>query len=170
MLTRAEGKKQRAAIMREIAREHRRTQREQLRTLRETLRDARASRLLAIRDARHRCKVGRLAARARARELRAKLMAEMRAAVLAERQGARNSCAAATEAAKTIADRVQRARAELEAERTFRAEMRRIERSNRERRKELRATAPRRRSERRSESDDECAATSRPSSSACSNV
>jgi hypothetical protein len=57
--------------------------------------------------------------------------------------------------AKGIADRVQRARAELAAEQSFRAEMRRIERGNRQRARELALQRPRVRGEKQSEADDE---------------
>jgi hypothetical protein len=153
MLTRAEGRRQRADIMKQIAREHRKTQREQLVQLRGEIRDAKAKRRLAVHDARNRCKTGRLAARARARELRVRLLAEMRAAVKAEKEQARASCSASLGEAKALGDRLARARAELLAERKFRADMRRIERGNRARAKELRSHT--KRGQKQGESDDE---------------
>jgi hypothetical protein len=155
MLTRAEGRRQRREIMGQIAREHRREQREQLARLRVELRDARSMRSAAFKAAKARCKTDRLAARARARELRARLLQELRETVRKERQSALSECNRAVEEARAISDKVQRARAELEAERRYRREMRRIERGNRQRFKEAkRATS----AERRGESDDEVVA------------
>jgi hypothetical protein len=152
MLTRAEGRRQRREIMKEIAREHRREQREKLAHLRQELRDARALRQTALRQAKDRCRTDRLAARARARELRARLLAELRQAVRAERTRAKEDCAAGLAEARAIADNVQRARAELAAERKYRRDLARIERANRQRFKETRRATS---AERRGESDDE---------------
>jgi hypothetical protein len=77
----------------------------------------------------------------------------MRQAVQSERQAARNACKADLAAARALQSHVEQARAKLAAEQRFRREMRRIERSNRERRSEL---APKRaHRERMTESDDE---------------
>jgi len=154
MFTRAEGRRQRREIMRQIAREHRREQRETLTRLRHELGDARAMRSAALRQAKERCRADRLAARARARELRAKLMHELREAVRRERAGALTECKRGLEEARAISDRVARARAELEAERRYRREMRRIEQGNRQRLKETKRASG---AERRGESDEEVA-------------
>jgi hypothetical protein len=152
MLTRAEGKRQRAAILRDIAREHRRTQREQLARLRQDLRDARAARSAALKLAKERCRADKRAARARARELRARLMQELRDAVRLERQGAATECRRAVEEARSLADKVSRSRAELEAERRYRRDMRRIEHGNKQR---LQEAKQRTRAERQAESDED---------------
>jgi hypothetical protein len=152
MLTRAEGRRQRREIMQQIAREHRREQRELLTRLRQEIRDARAMRAAALRQAKERCRADRLAARARARELRARLMQELREAVRRERAEALTECKRGLEEARAISDKVARARAELEAERRYRRDMRRIESGNRQRVKEAKRAS---RADRRGESDDE---------------
>lgn len=138
--------------MAEIAREERRQQREHLRALKAAIKDARASHHQSIRHAKESCRAARLDARRRASELRARLLLELRVAVAAERQAARSSCASLRGEAREHKERHARARAELAAERAFRAEMRRIERSNRARRREIARGSAR---ERASESDDE---------------
>jgi hypothetical protein len=146
--------------MREIAREHRKAQREELRSLRDALRQARQKRRSALREAKQACRTGRVLARQRAKELRARLLAEMRQAVQGERQAARDACKADLEAARALKSHVEQARAKLTAEQRFRREMRRIERANTERRREL---APKRmHRERMTESDDEVRANSPP--------
>ncbi len=70
----------------------------------------------------------------------------------AERVAARQSCSVRLGEARAIKNDIQRSRAELLAEKQYQADLRRIERANRQRRKE----APRvTRIERQSESDDE---------------
>ncbi len=153
MLTRAEGRRQRAAIMREIAREHRKAQRIELRSLRDALREAHQKRRSALREAKQACRSGRVLARQHAKELRTRLLAEMRQAVQSERQAARDACRADLAAGRALQSQVEQARAKLAAETKFRREMRRIARANKERRREL---APRRvHRERMTESDDE---------------
>ena len=156
-MTPAEGKRQRAALMKSIAREERKKQSGRLRELKGAIRDARGQRRLAMREARQACRRGRLEARERVREMRRRALAELAAAVAAERQAAKAECAAGLSYAKDRGDKHARARHELATERAFRAEMRRIERGNKERRKELARPLARGRAaaERRGESDDE---------------
>jgi hypothetical protein len=79
------------------------------------------------------------------------VLQELRKALLAERFQARQTCSARMSEARGISERIHRTRAELEAERSFQRDMRRIERGNRQRAQQAhRATA----AERRSESDD----------------
>jgi hypothetical protein len=151
MLTRAEGRRQRLAIMKEIAREHRKQAREKLTHLRQELRDARALRRSEMRQAKERCRAARLAVRAGARELRARVLAELRETIRRDRVQAREMCAAGLAEARGIADRVERARAELHTERSFHRELRRLERANKERQRETKHASRR---ERRTESDD----------------
>jgi hypothetical protein len=138
--------------MREINRDHRRKAKETIASLRGQLREARQRRKLAIRDAKERCRAERIAARERARALRLRVLEELREAMRAERGGARQACAVRLGEARSIKDDVQRSRAELLAERKYQADLRRVERANRQRRRE----APRvTRIERQGESDDE---------------
>lgn len=152
MLTRAQGRAQRRALMKDIAREDRKKKREHLLALREAIRQARAAHKLALVHAVERCRMGRAHARARACELRAKALGELKAAIALERTAARDSCKTARSAAAGEKNRAGRARAELKAEQQFRREMRRIEKSARERHRELAGT--KRRGERQHESDD----------------
>ena len=151
-MTPAEGRRQRRELMRQIDREHKLTARRKLAELVAALRDARALRKGALVQARQRCLSERIAARARAREMWRVGLEALRQAVKQERLTARQACSADLAAARGIADKIGRARAELEAERRFRRDMQRIERGNRARMLEFKATSKK---ERRSESDDE---------------
>jgi hypothetical protein len=152
MLTPAQGRKQRRELMRDIEREHRREAHEKLGHLRQQIRDAKQLRRTALVQAKARCRAERLAARARAREMRRRALEELREAVRREQAVARETCVADLAAACAIADKVQRGRAELEAERMYQRELRRIERGNRAARLETKRASGR---ERRRESDDE---------------
>jgi hypothetical protein len=154
VLTRAQGRKQRQEIFRQIAREHRRQQREELVHLRQELRDARLSRRTALRQAKEKCRADRLAAGARVRELRLRLLRELRDAVQGERSRAAAECSRGLAEARSLSGKVQRARAELEAERRYRRQMRRIEAGNRARLREAKRGTG---AERRAESDEEVA-------------
>jgi hypothetical protein len=71
-----------------------------------------------------------------------------------ERQLARDMCTASLKEARGIVDQVQRASAELAAERGYRSEMKRIEKANRASRFQARTATG---TERRAESDEELA-------------
>jgi hypothetical protein len=152
MLTPAQAKRQRAELMREIAREERRKQRALLAKLKTALRTARTERRGSLAEAKAACRRGRKEVRARIAEMRARALADLRAAVAAEKELARQTCATGLEQARELQTKHQRARAALAAERKFRADMRRIVRGNKARLREL---APRVRArELRTESDD----------------
>jgi hypothetical protein len=152
MKTRAQAALDKQQLWREINREHRRQAREKIAGLRGQLREARRRRKIALRDATERCRAERIAARERARAMRLRVLEELREAMRAERAAARQSCTVRLSEARSIKDDIQRARAELLAEKQYQADLRRIERANRQRRKE----APRvTRIERQAESDDE---------------
>ncbi len=139
-------------LWRDINREHRRQAKEKIASLREQLREARRRRKFALRDAKERCRAERIAARERARAMRLRVLEELREAMRAESVAARQSCSVRIGEARAIKDDIQRSRAELLAEKQYQADLRRIERANRQRRKE----APRvTRIERQAESDDE---------------
>jgi hypothetical protein len=152
MLTPAQGRKQRRALMRDIAREHRREAREKLVSLRTQIRDAKALRRSAIGQAKERCRAERIAVGARARAIKERALEELREALRRERQLARDTCTASLAEARGIKDKVRRARAELQAERAYQRDLRRIEQANRAARLEVRRPS---RAERRGESDDE---------------
>ncbi len=138
--------------MRDIAREHKLQARAHLAALKDAIREARAAHKHGIAHARSTCRAARLNVRRDVSELRARLLAELKVAVAAERAAARSSCAEARALARGHKERGHRSRLELAAERQFRREMRQIEQSNRARRKEL--TRGRSRGEAQSESDD----------------
>ena len=84
--------------------------------------------------------------------MRLRVLEELREAMRAERLGARQACTVRLGEARGIKDAILRARAELQAEKKYEADLRRIDRANRKRRSE----APRvTRIERQAESDDE---------------
>lgn len=152
MRTRAQAALDKKQLWREINRDHRRKAKEKIASLREQLRDARGRRKFALRNAKERCRAERIAARERARAMRLRVLEELREAMRAERAGARQSCTVRLGEARAIKDDIQRARAELLAEKQYQGDLRRIDLANRQRRKE----APRvTRIERQAESDDE---------------
>lgn len=154
MMSRAAGRAQRRALMRDIATHDRVKKREHLAALRRAIREARAAHKRALVHAVERCRAARVGARAKAAELRAKALEELRKAIELERQGARSQCETARASASGHKTKAAQARAELRAEQQFRREMRRIERSAKDRRAEL-AKKHARAAERRGESDDE---------------
>ncbi len=139
-------------LAREIQRDQKRKAREKVLELRGHLREARARRKQALHDARERCRAERLAARERARSMRLRVLQELREAMRAERAAARQACSVRLGDARAIKNDIERARAEVAAERQYQRDLRRIEAANRQRRKEAPAIT---RIERRSESDDE---------------
>jgi hypothetical protein len=146
-------RKHRKVLMREIERDHRKRARAKVTGLREQLRTARLTRKNVLVEATSRCRSERVAVRDRTRIERLRALDELRKALHAERQAARDACALRREdARKATSDAVQRARGELDAERKYQDDLRRIERGNHERHVAARRASG---SERRSESDDE---------------
>lgn len=152
MRTAAQARADRKELLRQINRDHRKQAREKIASLREHLRAARWRRKTALRDAKERCRAERIAARERARALRLRVLEELRETLRAERSAARQACTVRLGEARGIKDDIARARAEYLAERQYQADLRRIERGNRQRRKEAHGST---RIERKSESDDE---------------
>ena len=146
-------------LWREIDREEKRKARMQLRELRDQIRSARARRAQALIEAKEKCRTERLLARERALAHRERVLRELREAMQAERAGARELCSQRLAEAKAIQDDVARARAQLVAERQYRADLHRIERANRQRFREAPSAT---RAERASESDDEVRASLPP--------
>lgn len=153
MLTPAQGKAQRRELMKSIANAERERQRAELADLRRQVREARAERARALVEARHACRDGRQQTRERIKAERARLIAEMRQRFKEERAQARSVCDQGLASARELAGAHERARAKLKAEKVFRADMRRIESQNRDRKREL--ARPRPRGEKASESDDQ---------------
>lgn len=122
-------------LFREIDRDHRRQAREKLADLRLQIRSARTQRRDAIKNAKERCRSERVAARERARALRIRGLAELREAARLERQAARDVCVLSKNEARKKDD-IARRRGELAAEAKYQADMRRIERSTKSRRRE----------------------------------
>jgi hypothetical protein len=121
-------------LLRELERDRKKKAREKIASLAEQLREARRRRKVALREAKERCRAERIAARERARAMRLRVLEELREAMRAERLGARQECTVRLGEARGIKDSILRARAELQAEKKYEAELRRIERANRQRR------------------------------------
>ena len=139
-------------LAKQIRTQQREAAREHLVELRASIRHARAERKAAICRAKNQCRVDRAALRARLKSERVRILRELVELAERERAAARTTCSAELTAAKGLATRVARARAELAAERKYRAEMRRIEAHNRTKAAEHKKAT---RAERRAESDDE---------------
>lgn len=126
-LTLAQARKQRAQLMKEIARDLRVKDRGKLLELRRRVRQAHADRLAAIREARTGC---------RARRRAVPTLREAAALLRAARAEARATCDAQLERARKLRDAEARARAEQKAERDHQAAMERPRTTARERRQE----------------------------------
>jgi hypothetical protein len=150
-LSPAEGRRQRRELMRQIARDQRKQQREHLVDLRAQVRLARAERHAALVDAKTRCRNERRAVRERLQALRERVLQDLQETVAGERAAAKEACSIRQNEARRVSDRIKRVRAALEAERAFQREMRRIERGNRQRTREVYRTTA---AEHRSQSDD----------------
>lgn len=152
MRTAAQARADRKELWKQINRDHRKQAREKIAHLRLQLREARQRRKVALREAKERCRAERIAARERARALRLRVLEDLRRTLHAERLGARQACSVRLGEARALKDQIGRARAEYLAEHQYQADLRRIERANRQRRKEAHGST---RIERQSESDDE---------------
>jgi hypothetical protein len=89
--------------------------------------------------------------RERLRVLRERVLQDLQETAAGERAAAKEACSIRQNEARRVSDRIKRVRAELEAERTFQRDMRRIERGNRQRTREAHRTTA---AEHRSQSDD----------------
>jgi hypothetical protein len=154
VLTRKEAARQKRELDREIRKELKRQARARVLGLKDAIREARSSRRDKLRGIVTSCREWRREAKARIAHMRAQARVELRNKAAAERDGARLLCASnRARIATGTKDALARARAEHAAERKFQADLRRIERGNRERERQWR---PRRtRAEAIRESDDE---------------
>jgi hypothetical protein len=139
-------------LRKQIAAEHRRAAREHLHKLREQVKHARLHRRDALGEAKARCKRDRLELRVKLKAKRAAIMQKLRDIAARQRKLAHETCSGSLASARRIKDDVERARAELKAERVYRAELRAIAKANRE---SMASHKKATRSERRAESDDE---------------
>lgn len=154
MLTRKQAAEQRRALKRDIDREHKKKARAKVAELRSKLREQYAHKKVRLKEISERCRSERLTVRDRLREVRARVLGELRETARLEREAARSACMLRKKEAKdTCATSIGRARAELEAERQYQADLRRIESGNRARHVAHKHAAAR--AERRGESDDE---------------
>jgi hypothetical protein len=152
LLSPAEGRRQRRQLLQQIARDQRRQQREHLADLRVQVRQARADHHAALADAKARCRSERRVVRERLQAIRERVLQDLRETVASERAAAKEACAIRQNEARRVTDRIKRVRAELEAERAYQRDMRRIEGANRQRTRQAHRTSA---AERRSQSDDE---------------
>jgi hypothetical protein len=139
--------------MRDIERAARAKAKAELTELRAQLKAAFAAKKGKAGEALRACRAGRKAQKARAKARRAELLAKLAAETLQEKHAALLACESGIASARSLATHHASARAKLEAERRFRAEMRRIEAQNRERKREL--TPKRVARDLQTESDDE---------------
>ena len=138
-------------LWRDIQRDERQKARAKVGELRGSIREARRQRKEALVAAKERCRAERLVVRERVRSMRLRVLMELREAMRAERAAARQACTVRLGDARAIKNDIERARAELAAERQYQRDLRRIEAANRQRRREAPAIA---RVDRQSESDD----------------
>ncbi len=155
-LSHEEAKKQRRKLMQEIAREHLRKDRKKLVELRARIRDVKRRRSEAMRKVVERCRAGRQAARQRAKARAMAIRDEARALAKAardeEKQNARAACQARKEQLRRASiSTAARRRGELDAERQYQRELKRIEGWARSRKREQERTTA---LERQQESDD----------------
>ncbi|HVH45014.1 MAG TPA: hypothetical protein VM925_21825, partial [Labilithrix sp.] len=141
----------RKELWRQLRRDEREKERAKVGSLSDQLRTLKARRRQAIANAKALCRAERIAARERVKMLRERARLDLRAAAEAERSAARGVCTVELGEAQSLKGDVERARVELDAEKRFQRDMRRIEGANRARRGERRTS----KREKRSESDDE---------------
>jgi ribosomal protein L7/L12 len=156
-LTRAQAAKHRRELDRQRARHLKHQAREKVRSLAQAIKNAREARKHAIVDARARCKRERLAVRENLKEARAELVRQSRALRehgKAARHAARSACSSSKTAARSLSP-IERARALLEAERSYQRELKLLEAHARERARGVSKSRPGLARARRSESDDE---------------
>ncbi|MGO8996052.1 MAG: hypothetical protein ACLQVI_22295 [Polyangiaceae bacterium] len=153
MLTRKEAAKQRQALNRDIAQNHREKAAASLRSLREQLHAARTQRNEALAKARGHCRAERLTLREKAHARRQSALAELKDTYAKERAEAREVCVVRKAGVHSEArDPIERAKGNWDAERKYQADLRRIEQGNRDRHRAVHRSHA---DERRSESDDE---------------
>ncbi len=154
MLTRKQGAEQRRALDRDIDRDLKAKTRTKVMELRARLRGHYSEKKARMKELAARCRTDRHALRDRLREVRARILRELRETAALERRTARDLwLLRRSEAKGSSTTAIERAQAELEAERHYQAELRRLESGNRARRAEHSKTKTR--SERQGESDDE---------------
>lgn len=135
------------ALGREIERDLRAKARAKIVELRERIRTAKKDRKVAIVNVKQSCKIGR----ERAKLLRVEALAAAKEAGRLAREAAKSECSANTKAAKSQRP-IDEARIALESEQADQRALRRIDRGNRQRASERKATTAK---THRSESDDE---------------
>jgi hypothetical protein len=153
-LSPAQAKRQRAQLMREIARDLRAKQRAELATLRGEIQAARGRRRAALVEVRDACGAGKRQARERIRARRREVLEALKREIADERARAYSACEARIQAAHAARGAHASAREKFRAERSYQRELKRIERGNKQRRAEAFGTR-RRGTEAIRESDDE---------------
>lgn len=129
MRTRDQAAEDRKELWRSIRQDEKQKAKAKVLSLSGQLREARARRKRALADAKAICRAERVAASERAKAIRA----EAKIAAQAERLNARSSCAANLGQAQATKADIEKARGELQGEKKFQADMRRIESGNRKR-------------------------------------
>jgi hypothetical protein len=153
-LTAKQAKAQRRALEREINRDLKKKARAKLLHARGKLRDARAHKKARMKEIVESCRSERITLRQRLKEMRERVLQELRETARIERQAARDACLLRKGSGKTeCLSAIECARRDYLAEKNYQADLRRIERGNRERHRAARVHLSR--AERRGESDDE---------------
>lgn len=150
----ARGRRDRAAILRDIEHDLRRKAKAKLRALNIDVQTAKLRHDNALKEVAVRCRTERLAVNDRAAMRRLIVLDQLRDAIRKEREAARSTCSIAKQKAhEGSIGAVEKARAAYAAEQKYQLDLKEIEQGNRSRRRERapRASAK----ERRSESDDE---------------
>lgn len=155
MLSKGEAKRQQAELARQRRAMEKRMAREHLAHLRAQVKEARSARRSRIAGVRSQCRQDRERARQRVKELRRVAALELKARIADEHAGQVQACQIRREQARQEArGHVDQAAKELEAERAYRRDMRRITAANRKKTRDaIKASAK----EKRSESDGEVA-------------
>ncbi len=150
MLSVSEGKKQRRALLRDADRAQRADLKRKHDAIRSEIRRVKGQHKETLRAVAGACRAARLELVAKAKELRARALAELREATKAKKLEARHHCRArkADHRTRTTSE-VDRQRAQIRADREFRAELQRIEAWNRKKAPKVASAAVR-----RLESDD----------------
>jgi hypothetical protein len=153
MLTRAEGRRQRKEIERQIAADLKQKARATLRELGVAVREAKKSKAARVREARAACRQHRCLVKRRSIARRKRLLLELRDVTAQERRAARERCDVGRKRAReSVETEIAKRRHELHHERAFQADMKRIEANNRSRRMQIHRAS---RGERRQESESE---------------
>ena len=151
MMSRAQGVRERRALLMSIAADHRRAARAKILDLKARVREAQALRRGALLNLPAKCRAERLLVREKIRSNRLRALARLREDADASRAAAREVCVLRKRDARALGTLIEKARGQLSAEKRYQADLRRIEADNRRKLRDH----PHIRAARGGESDDE---------------